>query len=542
MSDFRVFSRVQNGFTLPELVVSMTLMMLLTLAMVASILVWLGQYTIGDARQKQTSNMQTALTRIGDDIRQSHTVLVENIETDANAPTPAGVWATSANQLVLGKTPRNSSGTGLYEVTRYFSGKPDSIVYYLKNGSIYRRTVPANYVGNVTLPLKTCSSDAEGGCAADIRILSDVTQLQFEYYNADNTISVGPSETKSVRVSITTSRQQAGQTVVTTDTLRMSLLDLAKLVPPPTNGGGDPPVVPVTTAGLTTGPGGLQIGMSNITGRDMYIRGPLVTQFMSSINIGNYRMDVANIGCGPRLTYPLTCAPAQPIAITFGSTIAANPICAPGQTTTTGLTGLQAGCTLQPKTLPAFNKDAFTSSMTTTINSDLTCNFFGTQTVAQRTRINGSVTGSLCNSITFGGDAYITGNLTFGNQSVIRVADGVIRAPIIVVNGRVDLSFTRIIANSTGVTPYIISFYSRNITCSNSPSCTSIPNTDLYDTVNDATVAVTLGALSQINASVYAYFGTIQLTMTDMTGSLAAQKLIISNNSRVTLTEGIWPG
>lgn len=529
-----------SGFTLVELIIGMTITMLLTLVIVGIVATLLGQYAVGNVRQKQTAGVQTALIRISDDIRQSHTVLAQNIESDANAPTPNG-WRTGTEMLVLGKTPRDSSGNGLYDAPEYFSGNPDSIIYYLKGGTLYRRVVPAAYPGNTNSPIISCPTDPAGGCPGDSAILNDITQLQFTYFDVNNAVGAIPADTKSINVSITTGRQQSGHLLATTDSLRASIQTLATLTPPPPV---NPPPGTQSTPGLMIGPGGLWSWFSNVKAEGMYSKGRLILEDQSKLNISSYRLDAANTGCGTRATFPVVCTGQQPIeATSFATSVTASPICAPGQTVMTHLTGYQAGCTLPNMNLPTFNKGNFTSSMTTTVNSNVTCDD-STYTIAHNTRINGNVLGDFCHGLTLAGNAYITGNFTIRNNSELKVANGVTTPPIIVVNGRVTIDFTQFRANSSGITPVIISFYSANTSgsnCSSSDTCVTIPNTELYDTINSSNHAISLTRYPNVRGSLYAYFGTASINFGRMTGALAGQRVIIDNNSDVNFTAGNWP-
>jgi prepilin-type N-terminal cleavage/methylation domain-containing protein len=533
----------QGGFTLPELAIAIVIATVIGGALVVSVIGWLGQYAIGSARQDMTITMQSALSRMSDDIRQSYAVLVENAETDANAPTTPGTWRTASDRLVLARTPFQSDGTALYTNATLFNGKPDSIVYYLNNGSLYRRIVPANYAGNVALPLVTCSSPATGGCPTDTLILSNITSLQLTYYDSSDNSGAVPASTRSVLVDITTTKQQSGQTVTVKDKVRTNLQQFANLVPPPTDGNGtDPPPGPTqATAGLVAGPGGLQATFSNITGRDAYIKGRVLTSSIANINLNNYRMDVGNVGCGARTSYPATCSGLQPIANAFFSSVTASPICATSaQTTTYGLTGLQSGCTPPAQIMPVFNKASFTSTMAVGPSS-VSCNGFSTVTLAANQSIAGDVKANACYKLTIAGNVYIKGNLSLAGFANMQVAEGVTTRPIIVVNQQVDIKAANIKPNSAGITPYIISFYSPNATCSSSDSCNTLTNPEIYDAVTTSPNAISLSGYSNVQASLYAYFGTLNISTSNVTGAIAGQKIIVGSLSGVQLTEGKWP-
>ncbi len=537
-------SRKQVGFTLPELLIAIAVSSIVAVALVTAIVGWLGQYAVGSARQDMTISIQTGLSRLTDDIRQSYGVLVENAEADSNAPTTPGKWRTGNDRLVLARTPYKGDNTALYTISNIFSGKPDSIVYYLRDGSLYRRVVPANYTDNAALPLATCAGGpAAGGCPNDTQILANVTSLQLTYYDSSNNPSAPPSSTRSILIEVTTTRQQSGQTIAVADKVRVSLQKFATIVPPPTDGGGeDPPPGPTqATAGLVAGPGGLQVTFANITGRDAYVQGRVLTSSMGNINLNTYRLDVANVGCGARAAFPTTCSGLQPIANAFFSTVKATPICATSaQTATYGLTGLQSGCTPPAKTMPTFNKTNFTAT-TLSGPASVSCGFFNTVTLAANSKVDGDVVGNACTKMSVAGNVYIKGNLTLTNFSNFQVAEGVTVRPIIVVNRQVNITFANIRPNSAGITPYIISFYSANTSCSDSNTCTSITNPEIYDSVMTSPSAITVTSYGDVKASLYAYFGTLTINTANVTGAIAGQKIIVNSLSGVQLVEGKWP-
>lgn len=534
--------RRNAGFTLVELMVAIAIMSILLVAVIGAGLSWLNQFAVGSARQTMTIDAQAALSQMSDDIRQSRGILVENIETDPNAPTNPGKWRTSTSQLVFGKTPYHTDGTGLYDVPAMFYGKPDSIVYYIRDGVLYRRTIPADYTGNVTKPIITCSGPTTGGCLTDRRILTNVSAVQFTYFDASNNSGADPASTKSLEVNLTTTRQQSGQTITVKDKIRINPRQVATVVPPTTGGGGEEPGATQSTAGLVAGSGGLQLAFSNVTGRDVYVRGRLILSSMSNINLNTYRMDVANVGCGTRATFPIACTGQQPIASSFASTAKGTPICATSaQTATYGLTGLQAGCTPPNSTTPTFNKTSF-SATTPNVVSTPSCSFFSPPaSLAGNSRIEGDVTASFCSNLSVYGNVYIKGNLNLGSFSTLKVAEGITVRPIIVVNGRVTINFSTIKANSAGVRPYIISFYSANATCSASDSCSSITNPEIYDSITTSPAAINVTSNSNVNASLYAFFGTLNIDMSNVTGALAGQEVIVGALSGVQLLEGKWP-
>lgn len=215
-----------TGFTLVEVIISMVILGILSVAMVSAVTLWLGQYSSGSARQKLTTNVQVALTRISDDVRRSHTLLAENSVSDPNAPSPPSKWVTSDSLLVLAQTPRNASGDGLYSDTVNYTGTADSIIYYQRNGELFRRVVPANYTGNVNLPLITCTPQSSGGCPADSKIASGVSLVRYTYLDKDNSATTNASLTKVVKIELELTTQQSSQTITAKNSTTIALRSL----------------------------------------------------------------------------------------------------------------------------------------------------------------------------------------------------------------------------------------------------------------------------------------------------------------------------
>lgn len=211
-----------QGFTLVELIVGMTIAGILSIALIGVVMTWVQQYAAASMRNSMLADTQTASHKISDDIRKSTKLLAENAAADSNAPSAAGKWTSSANTLVLAQTPRTSAGAALYDNATTFTGTPDSIVYYRNGTTLYRRTVPANYTGNATLPLLTCTVSTIGGCPEDIKILDNVSSLAFTYLNSSGTATTTASQATAVSLTIRTQRTVANQPVGVEDTAVMT--------------------------------------------------------------------------------------------------------------------------------------------------------------------------------------------------------------------------------------------------------------------------------------------------------------------------------
>lgn len=540
----KIIIRQASGFTLPELIVSMVIMGILSVVMVTSVVGWLGQYATGSTRQTMSADLQASLTRMSDDIRQSQGLLQTNAATDPNAP--AGKWTSSSNQLVLAKTPRNASGTGLYADATTYLGIPDSIVYYLRDNTLYRRTVPATYTGNVTLPILTCTPIAGGGCPSDIKVASNVSSLSYTYLDKDGNTTTNPLETRAVTVSLQLTRQQAGQTITVSNSSSIAFRLIGNYSS-------------TTDAPFAAGPGGVTIRnggeiRSGTTKRNMYVKGRItfdITQAIGTSSESLQNVYVGNQACGTN--YSSVCG-SEPITMGFGSIYADN-ICATGQTTSSSAFGvlqtLNSGCTAPILELPLFNKAAHVAKMTNTASS-VTCNTNPSCSVSlpANMRYNGSIGGgSHPLNLTINGDLYVTGN--FGNKAAggsslsatITVAEGVTTRPVIVVNGQIGFNWITINANSSGVSPIFISFYSADSGQSSSDSYNDATPAVVYNSLQQSAHAVDLDGPGTLNGSFYAYFDSLSLQdQVQVNGTIAGQRVELNNGLvRVNLTDDLWP-
>lgn len=537
--------RNDEGFTLVELIVGASVTTILSIAIVATIVTWLHQYTVSTLRNHLTTDAQIAVQKIGDDIRRSNRLLVENQTPDPNAITPPGKWLTRDSLIVLAQTPRDKDGKGLFDPPAgSYVGIPDSIVYYIKDGALYRRIVPANYTGNVNLPLKTCPST--GGCPADVKIVDRVKSISYTFYDKAGNITFEPAKTTSIKVGLELTATQVGQEVTakrnSTVTFRMA-------------GSG----AIYTSAPFAVGAGGIELVngaqiRSDDSKRDIYIRGGINFNITDTIGIASRPLRnvyVGNQSCG--VNYSQIC-PSEPITLSHGS-IYADSVCATGQSTASSSFGviqmLNSGCTAPLLNLPLFNKAAHIAKMINSAGS-VTCNAAPSSCSASlpaNTRYNGSIGGgNAVLNLTVNGDLYVTGN--FGNiptggsslATTITVAEGVTTRPIIVVNGRIGLEWTTINKNSSGISPIFISFHSSDLSCSQGDSCERTAAL-IYNSLQQNGDAIELNGPGTMNGSFYAYYDSIRLAdQVVVNGTMAGQRIKFDNGlTRINLTNDFWP-
>ncbi len=213
--------RTDTGFTIVELVIAMLVATIILVSVVGFIIAITNQHVTTSIRSNLTNSLTTGGNRISQDIRSSINVLSQNAITDAAAPATPGYWQSQASQLVLATTARRTNGESLDGT---YPGYTDNVVYYLRNGSLYRRLLAYDDgMGNNRYTTITCTPEAGGGCDEDTQILDNVSTLSITYYEADGSVASQADQVRSMTVSVELSVQQSGTTISASSEFTSSL-------------------------------------------------------------------------------------------------------------------------------------------------------------------------------------------------------------------------------------------------------------------------------------------------------------------------------
>jgi len=215
------YSRLnQKGFTLPELVITMVLMMIISLMLANFIITWLAASTLAQARTDLLTNAENALDTITEDIRLSGSADQNNRWPDVNGPGGNQFgWTSNSSTLVLARVSENSAGNIIFsDASQYITQKYDEI-YYLSNGTLYRRTIKSTDTNDSAVT--TCPpASATASCPADKTIATNVSNFSVAYYDADlNTVTA--TDARAVQLSITMSKKVNGKDVSASYNTRM---------------------------------------------------------------------------------------------------------------------------------------------------------------------------------------------------------------------------------------------------------------------------------------------------------------------------------
>lgn len=210
----------QRGFTLPELIIVMLVISILSLTTANFIVDWLQQSSLAQARTSLLLSSQNAVTNIDNDIELSGSVDTSNRWPDPNGPGGNQFgWSSGTQVLILAKIATDSTGNVIFSDQAKYITQKDDIIYFLSGTTLYRRVLKStssNDAAKTTCP----QSDATVACPADQVIAKNVSSLSIVYYDANNN-AVTPDNARSVQVSITIAEPLNNQRISASYSSRM---------------------------------------------------------------------------------------------------------------------------------------------------------------------------------------------------------------------------------------------------------------------------------------------------------------------------------
>lgn len=208
----------QSGFTLTEIMVVVAITSLLMMVFMGFATNSLVNTSIESARSDLLREAQQALDTISQDIRLSSNADDLNRHPDDYNPnaasTPYG-WVSDDTTLILATAAMDSSRNIIFEDPLHYSSLKNNKIYYVQDGTLYRRTLAADHVDNnarTSCPASATTPD----CPADSVLINDtVQQFSIRYLNADDSEVAIPTEARSVELSIRLETTKFGRTLDT---------------------------------------------------------------------------------------------------------------------------------------------------------------------------------------------------------------------------------------------------------------------------------------------------------------------------------------
>lgn len=211
----------EEGFTLVEMLVTMTIIGILALGIANFIVTWLASATLSSTKANLLSNAELALDTMSQDIRLSGDVDATNRWADTNGPGGNQYgWSSGTSTVILAKIATDKTNNVIYSDAAKYIPQKDDEIYYLSGTTLYRRTLKSDSANDSAVT--TCPpASATASCPADTTIATNVSSWSVAYYDNTGTVTATPDNARSVQIAITISTKVNNRTVSQTYTTRM---------------------------------------------------------------------------------------------------------------------------------------------------------------------------------------------------------------------------------------------------------------------------------------------------------------------------------
>jgi hypothetical protein len=168
--------------------------------------------SVETARSDLLREAQNGLDAIGQDVRLSATAEENNRWEDENAPgAPSDLlsWESDADTLILAAAASDADNTILFQDPLQYITYKDNIIYFVSNGTLYKRTLAADVIDNAAKT--SCpKASASTACPADRVLMNNVTNFSVRYLNGDDE-EVTPANARSIEVFVRLEKTKFGR-------------------------------------------------------------------------------------------------------------------------------------------------------------------------------------------------------------------------------------------------------------------------------------------------------------------------------------------
>lgn len=212
----------KSGFTLIELLVAISVTSIVFIGIMTFLVNSLAGNAAREAKADLLRESQLSLDVITKDARLSSGVLPENTVSDPNSPDAESTfgrgWVSTNNTLILARSAEDSNRNILFEDPIHYVTAKDNVVYFIKDGSLYKRTISAD-IANNSSKTSCPKEESDADCPADIRMVQNVESFSVRYFDGlDN--EVEPEQARSIETSLTLKVNKFGREVKANYTTR----------------------------------------------------------------------------------------------------------------------------------------------------------------------------------------------------------------------------------------------------------------------------------------------------------------------------------
>lgn len=212
----------QAGFTLPELIVTVSVTTIMIMVITGFTIRALQTATLQSVKAQIIHEVQLTLDNVTTDVRLSASADAINRIGDNNSPlSPVNNygWIANNSTMVLATAAKHTNGNIIFSDAANYISTKNNIVYFVSNGTLYKRTLAAN-VPNNAMKTSCPANRATASCPADKALLTNVTRFTVRYIDGDSN-TVIPTNARAIEVSLTARANKYNQAQEASYTTRM---------------------------------------------------------------------------------------------------------------------------------------------------------------------------------------------------------------------------------------------------------------------------------------------------------------------------------
>ena len=210
------------GFTLVELLISITVVASLSIGLMAIIINDFVVMTRNNTQLDMSVDSQNLLRVTVEALRYGAGVRQNNTITDINAP--AGGWSTSnASFVIIIAVPAFDSSRNY--IIDSATGNPyfNELVYYKSGSTLMQRSLAHPSATGNALTTSCPESLASPSCPADKKLTDNVKTMVFTLYDQDNDSTTDPLLARSVKIDLAMERDTFGDPLTLDNSIRVTL-------------------------------------------------------------------------------------------------------------------------------------------------------------------------------------------------------------------------------------------------------------------------------------------------------------------------------
>lgn len=215
-------STKQAGFTITELVISVSLLGIVSVSLLAITMNYLVLITRNSVLVDMTVGSQNLLRSVVEELRYGAGVRESNSITDPNAP--ATGWNTSNDNFVIIIAVPALNASNEYIIDPLTGSPYNNEFVYFKNGEALHKRILAHPDATGNTAKTSCPADLAGSsCPSDIELINHAKSMLFTLYDQDDNLTVDPLLARSVQIDLALERNSFGDPLALDNSIRITL-------------------------------------------------------------------------------------------------------------------------------------------------------------------------------------------------------------------------------------------------------------------------------------------------------------------------------